>query len=198
MPTVHLTMSAPADALLSSDPLALLVGMLLDQQVPMEKAFVGPWVLQERLGRPLDARELAAMPEEEIVALFSERPAVHRFPAAMARRVQAMCRHLTEGYDGDATRLWDDAATGDELLGRITALPGFARQKGQIFLALLGKQYGVRPTGWQEAAGGYGEDGVHRSVADVTDPDSLTKVRSYKRAAKQAAQRTAEVAVDAG
>ncbi len=195
---MHLTMSDPADALLSRDPLALLIGMLLDQQVPMEKAFVGPWVLQERLSHPLDARELAAMPEEQILALFCTRPALHRFPASMARRVQALCVRLTADYEGEAARLWDDAATGAELLDRITALPGFGRQKAQIFLSLLGKQCGVRPTGWQEAAGGYGEDGVYRSVADVTDADSLSRVRAYKRAAKQAAIQVTTPAVDGG
>lgn len=196
MPTVHLTMSNPADALLSGDPLALLVGMLLDQQVPMEKAFVGPWVLQQRLGHPLDARDLASMPEADIVAIFCARPAIHRFPAAMARRVQSLCVRLTEEYGADATRVWGDVATGSDLLARISALPGFGPQKAQIFVALLGKQYDVRPSGWRHAAGAYGEDAVHRSVADVTDSGSLAKVRAYKRAAKQATRQAAEVGPD--
>ncbi|CAN5285256.1 HhH-GPD-type base excision DNA repair protein [soil metagenome] len=188
MPKVTLSMSEPADELLSRDPLALLLGMLLDQQVTMEKAFVGPYILSVRLGHELDARELAEMDPERLRQLFADRPALHRFPGAMAQRVQQACHHLVERYDGDAARLWADVASGDELRLRIEALPGFGAQKAAIFLALLGKQYEVRPAGWREAAGPYGEEGVHRSVADVTDAESLALVRDYKRAAKQAAQ----------
>ncbi|MBA2390891.1 MAG: Fe-S cluster assembly protein HesB [Geodermatophilaceae bacterium] len=188
MPTVRLSMSEPADDLLSRDPLALLIGMLLDQQVPMEKAFLGPHVLRERLGRELDARELAELPAERVAELFSERPAIHRFPGSMAGRVQALCKHLLEHYDGRAEAIWADVATGAELLARLSALPGFGAQKAKIFLALLGKQYDVRPEGWRAAAGTYGEADAHRSVADVVDADSLAQVREYKKQAKQAAK----------
>jgi len=190
MPTVRLSMSEPADDLLSRDPLALLVGMLLDQQVPMEKAFVGPYVLRERLGRDLDARELAELPAERFATLFTERPAIHRFPGSMAGRVQALCAHLVEQYDGRAEAVWTDAPSGDELLRRLSALPGFGVSKAKIFLALLGKQYGVQPTGWREAAGSYGDADAYRSVADVTDADSLALVREHKRQAKQAAKQS--------
>lgn len=190
MPTVRLSMSEPADDLLSRDPLALLIGMLLDQQVPMEKAFVGPFVLRERLGHDLDARELAELPAERVAELFSARPALHRFPGSMAGRVQALCAHLVEQYDGRAEAVWADAPTGAELFRRLSALPGFGAQKAAIFLALLGKQYGVRPEGWREAAGGFGDADAHRSVADVTDADSLALVREYKRQAKQAARQS--------
>lgn len=190
MPTVCLSMSEPADDLLSSDPLALLIGMLLDQQVPMEKAFIGPYVLRERLGHDLDARELATLPAERVAQLFSARPAIHRFPGSMAGRTQALCAHLVEHYDGRAEAVWADAATGEELLRRLSALPGFGAAKAAIFLALLGKQYGVQPEGWRAAAGAYGEAEAHRSVADVTDAESLALVREHKRQAKQAAKQS--------
>ena len=186
MPTVHLANSPAADELLAADPLALLIGMLLDQQVPMEKAFVGPYVLTQRLGHDLDARELAEMPAEQCAALFSERPAIHRFPGAMAARTQALCAHVLERYGGSAEAVWTDAGSGQELLRRLTALPGFGEQKAKIFLSLLGKQFGVQPAGWQEAAGTYGETDVHRSVADIVDAESLALVREYKKQAKQA------------
>lgn len=186
MPTVQLANSPAADDLLASDPLALLIGMLLDQQVPMEKAFVGPYVLTERLGHGLDTRELAEFPAEEFAALFSQRPAIHRFPGAMAARVQALCTHLLERYDGRAEAVWADAGSGSELLRRLNALPGFGEQKAKIFLALLAKQFGVRPAGWQEAAGTYGEADVYRSVADIVDAESLALVREYKKQAKRA------------
>lgn len=156
----------------------------------MEKAFVGPYVLRERLGHDLDARELATLPAERVVALFSDKPALHRFPASMAGRVQALCAHLVEHYDGRAEAVWADASTGSELLRRLCALPGFGAAKAAIFLALLGKQYGVQPEGWREAAGPYGEADAHRSVADVTDADSLALVREHKRQAKQAARQS--------
>lgn len=188
MITVHLANHPEADRLLATDPLALLIGMLLDQQVPMEKAFVGPYVLTQRLGHDLDARELAHMPAEQCAQLFSERPAIHRFPGAMAGRTQALCARLVDRYDGRAEAVWAGAATGAELLGRLRALPGFGEAKAQIFLALLGKQFGVQPPGWREAAGTYGADDVHRSVADIVDAESLASVREYKRQAKQAAK----------
>ncbi|MBX7268332.1 Fe-S cluster assembly protein HesB [Micromonospora sp. Llam7] len=177
-----------ANELLNRNVLALLVGMVLDQQVSMEKAFSSPYVLAQRLGHDLDAREIADHDPEALVALFARPPALHRFPKAMAARVQEMCRVLVERYDGDAARLWADPVDGRELLARITALPGFGQQKGQIFLALLGKRFGVRPSGWQEAAGGYGDPDAHRSVADVTDAESLRLVREYKQQMKAAAK----------
>jgi len=183
-------MSEAADDLLGRDPLALLIGMLLDQQVPMEKAFVGPYVLSQRLGHALDARELAELPAERMAELFADKPALHRFPGSMAGRVQALCRQLVEQYDGRAEAVWAEVPTGAELLRRLAGLPGFGEQKAKIFLALLGKQFDVRPAGWREAAGAYGEPDTHISVADITDADSLALVRKHKRQAKQAAQQS--------
>ena len=181
-----LTNNPEADALLDRDPLALLIGMVLDQQVPLEKAFSGPYELRQRLGRDLAAKDLAEVDEDTLVDLFSRQPALHRFPGAMAQRVQALARQVVEEYDGDAARVWTEAASGADLLKRLQALPGFGKQKAQIFLALLGKQLGVRPEGWREAAGTFGEDGVYRSVADIVDADSLGEVRMYKKQQKAA------------
>ncbi|MFJ2862624.1 HhH-GPD-type base excision DNA repair protein [Kitasatospora sp. NPDC087314] len=187
--TVRLAQQPEADELLGRSALAALVGMLLDQQVPMEWAFTGPLTIAQRLGRnDLDAREIAVYNPEEFVALLSAKPAVHRYPAAMAKRVQQLCQFLVAQYDGDASALWKDTRTGKELLSRLNALPGFGKQKSQIFLALLGKQYGVRPEGWREAAGAYGEEGSHRSVADITGPESLDLVREFKQEMKRAAK----------
>ena len=183
--TLWLTPDDEANALLSGDDLALLIGMLLDQQIPMEKAFRGPFVLQERLGR-LEAAAIAEAPN--IDELFARTPAIHRFPGSMAGRVQELCRYLVAEYDGRAERIWEGVGSGSELLGRLEALPGFGKQKAQIFLALLGKQLKVRPKGWREAAGAYAEDGSFRSVADVTSPESLLKVRAYKQSVKAAAK----------
>ena len=185
--SLSLSQNAEADALLDDDPLALLIGMVLDQQVPMERAFSAPYDLAQRLGHTPDAQELASFDPEALAAVFAQRPALHRFPKAMAGRVQDVCRALVETYDGDVAGLWRDAPDGRELLRRLSALPGFGKQKSQIFLALLGKQRGVTPPGWREAAGGYGEEGVYRSVADITDDQSLAKVREYKRAMKAGA-----------
>jgi uncharacterized HhH-GPD family protein len=187
---LQLSQNEEADALLTRDPLALLVGMLLDQQVPLERAFSAPLDLSARLGRELDAREMAGYDPEEFAAVFAQRPALHRFPGSMAKRVQELCRVLVERYDGDAAAVWRDAATGDELRKRLAGLPGFGEQKARIFVALLGKQLGIRPAGWREAAGEYGADGVYKSVADITDPDSLAEVRSYKQRMKAAAKRS--------
>ena len=187
MPTLHLSQDPDADALLGRDPLALLLGMLLDQQIPMEKAFRGPLVLRERLGRDLDAAQLAA--REDLAEVFAQPPAIHRFPGSMAGRVQELCRALVEDYDGSAAAVWDGVEDGAELLRRLQALPGFGKQKAQIFVALLGKQYGVQPSGWREAAGLYGEAGALRSVADVTSPETLRSVRAYKQSVKAAAKR---------
>jgi uncharacterized HhH-GPD family protein len=162
--------------------------MLLDQQIPMEKAFSSPYVLQQRLGHDLDARELAAMDPDVLTELFARPPALHRFPKANAKRAQEMCQMLVDQYDGDAARVWADATTGAELVARVGALPGFGKQKSQIFVALLGKQFDVQPTGWRQATGAYGEEGSYRSVADITDEGSLAKVREYKQAMKAAAK----------
>lgn len=186
-PTLRLAQDRDADELLSHDPLALLVGMLLDQQFPMERAFTSPWLLAQRLGRKrLDAGEIAAWEPEEFAKLMAGPPALHRYPSAMAGRVQAVCAYLVTAYHGDAAELWRDAASGAELLKRVRALPGFGEQKARILVALLGKQLGVRPEGWREAAGPYGLEGTHRSVADVTDADSLAMVRAFKQTAKRA------------
>lgn len=186
--SLYLTGDPNADALLARDGNALLIGMVLDQQVPMEKAFCGPAVIAERMGSSLDVAAIADADPEQFAALCASPPAVHRFPGSMAGRVQAVCRVLMSDYRGDAENLWASATTGAELRKRIAALPGFGDQKASIFVALLGKQYGVRPEGWREAAGKYGEDGSRISVADVTGPESLTAVRAAKKAAKAAAR----------
>ncbi|MGW2209601.1 HhH-GPD-type base excision DNA repair protein [Streptomyces sp. NPDC001781] len=187
--TLHLAQDPDADALLGRSPLAALTGMLLDQQIPMEWAFKGPETIARRMGADdLDAHDIAARDPEEFAALLSEKPAVHRYPGSMARRVQALCQYLVEHHDGDAEAVWRDAGSGVELLKRLEALPGFGRQKAQIFLALLGKQLGVTPQGWREAAGPYGEARSYRSVADITGPESLAKVRAHKQEMKAAAK----------
>lgn len=187
--TLHLAQDPEADELLGRSPLAALVGMLLDQQVPMEWAFKGPRTLADRLGASdLDAHEIAAQDPEAFAALLSEKPAVHRYPGSMAKRIQQLCQYLVEHYDGRADLVWKGVADGRELLRRLEELPGFGKQKAQIFLALLGKQLKVRPTGWREAAGAYGEAGSYRSVADITGPESLTKVRAHKQEMKAAAK----------
>ena len=191
-PALSLALEKNADALLSRDPFALLTGMLLDQQFPMERAFAGPWTLAGRLGTPdrLDPVVVAGYDPEAFADLMSRPPAVHRFPGSMAGRIQALARVITDEYDANTASLWETAGSGAELLGRLRALPGFGDQKARIFVALLGKQLGVRPDGWREAAGGYGEEGSRRSVADVVDATSLGEVRSYKqqmKAAKKAA-----------
>jgi uncharacterized HhH-GPD family protein len=190
MPTLHLSQDPDADALLSKDPLALLVGMALDQQIPMEKAFRGPYDLRERLGR-FDAATIAATDPEEFNAVMAGPPAIHRFPGSMGKRVHDLCSYLVEHHDGRAEAVWEGVATGEELLVRLQALPGFGKQKAQIFLALLGKQLKVRPKGWREAAGAYGEDDALRSVADVTSPETLQQVRAYKQSVKAAAKKQA-------
>ncbi|MEU6945705.1 MULTISPECIES: HhH-GPD-type base excision DNA repair protein [unclassified Streptomyces] len=186
---IHLAQQPEADELLGRSPLAALVGMLLDQQVPMEWAFSGPYTIAQRLGTDdLDAGQIAAYDPEAFGALLSAKPAVHRYPGSMAKRIQQLCQFLVDEYGGDAEAVWADAESGAELLARLKALPGFGVQKAQIFLALLGKRYGVRPTGWREAAGAYGEQGSYRSAADITGPESLAKVRAFKQEAKAAAK----------
>jgi uncharacterized HhH-GPD family protein len=188
MPELHITGDDVADRLLSDDPLALLVGMLLDQQVPMETAFAGPAKIRERLGA-FDAATIASTDPAKLVEVFQQTPAVHRFPGSMAERTQALCAALVAEWGGDAARLWTDGdPDGATILKRLKALPGFGDQKAKIFLALLGKQYGLTATGWESAAGHYGEPGSFRSVADIVDAASLSKVREFKKAAKAAAK----------
>ncbi len=186
--SLYLTGKLEADELLAKDPNALLLGMVLDQQIPMEKAFSGPAVIAERMGG-LDVRAIAASDPEHFKQICAMPPAVHRFPGSMAGRVQSVCQVLVETYDGDAGNIWAEVDNGDELLRRIGALPGFGVQKAGIFVALLGKQYGVTPRGWRESAGQWGEEGARRSVADVVDDESLEAVRATKKAAKAAAKR---------
>lgn len=187
MAKLQLVQDPAADALLESDPFALLLGMLLDQQIPMEVAFAGPKKLADRLGT-LDPAVIADYDPEKFAAVCAERPAVHRFPGSMAKRIQDLARLLMDRYGGDTAALWTSGdPDGAELLRRLKELPGFGDQKAKIFLALLGKQYGVTPAGWQEAAGDYGQPG-YRSIADVTDPGSLDKVRSYKKQMKAKAK----------
>jgi uncharacterized HhH-GPD family protein len=188
MAKLQLVQDPAADELLESNPFALLVGMMLDQQIPMEVAFAGPKKIADRMGG-VDAREIADYDPEKFIALCSERPAVHRFPGSMGKRLQTLAQTIVDDYDGNASALWTVGdPDGREVLRRLKALPGFGEQKAKIFLALLGKQYGVTPTGWREAAGDYGTAGTHMSVADVVDAGSLEKVRSYKKQAKAAAK----------
>ncbi|HEY8455184.1 MAG TPA: HhH-GPD-type base excision DNA repair protein [Actinopolymorphaceae bacterium] len=184
---ISITGIPEADAELQSNPFALLVGMLLDQRIPMEKAFAGPYVLSQRMGEPLEPAVVASYDPDELVELFRRPPAIHRFPASMAQRVQKLAQYVVDSYDGDAAKIWTGVPTGQELLDRLVALPGYGRTKAMIFLALLGKQCGVRPKGWREAAGDYGKHGSFRSVADVVDPVSLAKVREFKKAMKASA-----------
>lgn len=187
-PQLRLAQEPEADELLSRDPLALLIGMVLDQQVPLEWAFAAPLKLRERLGHDLDATTIANYDPEALSTVFAGPPALHRFPGSMAGRVQQLCRHLVDDHDGDPTRVWTEAKDGKDLLKRVKALPGFGDQKARIFVALLGKQYGVTKPGWREAAGEFGEEGSRRSVADITDHESLDEVRSYKKQMKAAAK----------
>ena len=182
-----------ADRLLEEDPLALLIGMVLDQQIPLEKAFHGPLELQERMGGgPLDVRRIAGAGEDEINAWFATPPALHRFPSSMGKRVQEVCRHLVDVYDGRAADVWETASSGAELRARMKAMPGFGDQKAKIFVALLGKRLGVAPSGWAEAAGDYGAPGSFRSVADIDGPGALQQVRAFKKEMKAAAKAKAE------
>ena len=185
MPFV-LAQDPDSDDLLGSSPLALLIGMLLDQQIPMEKAFRGPKSLQDRLGATLDAAAVATMDPVELEAAFSAKPAIHRFPAAMAKRTAELCRIVAEQYGNRAERIWTEAADGDDLFRRLAALPGFGPDKSRIFLALLGKQGGLRIKGWREASRPFGEPGTAMSVADIVDDESLTAVRAFKKEMKAA------------
>ena len=190
--SLHLTGDTEADRLLSGNPFALLVGMLLDQQVPMEIAFAGPRKIADRLGG-LDPRVIADFDPEAFAALCAQTPAVHRFPGSMAKRIQGLAREVVDGYDGDAAQLWTRGdPDGAEVVRRLKALPGFGEEKARIFLALLGKQYGVAPKGWRTAAGDYGRSGTHLSIADVVDKGSLDAVRAYKKKMKAAAKQAEE------
>ena len=190
--TLNLPVSAEANELLTRNPMALLVGMLLDQQVPLEKAFSSPLELARRLGHEPTAVELAEFDPDGLAAVFSERPALHRFPRAMAARTQDLARLIVERYDGDAAEVWTGASSGKELVARLAELPGFGGSKAQIFAAMLGKQLGVQPDGWREAAGRFGEDGSYYSVADIVDDSSLAAVRAYKKELKAAAKAGSE------
>ena len=181
---LHLVGDPEADELLDTQPLALMIGMLLDQQVPMETAFAGPKKLINRLGE-LDAHAIADTDPDEFAKVVAEKPAVHRFPGSMAKRIQALCTYLVEHYDGRAEAVWTrDDPDGKELLRRFKSLPGYGDQKARIFVALLGKQFDIRPAGWREAAGSYGDRGTRRSIADVTDEATRQEVRAFKKAAK--------------
>jgi uncharacterized HhH-GPD family protein len=194
VPELHLAQDEEADKLLSADPLALLIGMVLDQQIPLEWAFKGPLMLKDRLGTALDAAHIAAMDPEELKAAFSTRPALHRFPGSMANRVQELCQALVDDYGGDPAQVWNSARTGEQLYTNVKGLPGFGDMKARIFVALLAKQFGVKPPGWEDKAGDYGAKGSFKSVADIVDGASLGKVREYKSAMKKAAKAKAEKA----
>ena len=189
-PALSLCFDARGDALLARDPFALLVGMLLDQQMPMERAILGPWKLAERMGTTerLDVARIAGYDPESFAQMASTPPAIHRFPGSMATRVQALATHVVQEYAGDASAIWRAVPTGHALHQRLLALPGYGDQKSRILVALLGKQFGVRPRGWREAATPYGQEGSRRSVADVVDAPSLVAVRQFKQAAKAAAR----------
>ncbi|MST34823.1 Fe-S cluster assembly protein HesB [Acidimicrobiaceae bacterium USS-CC1] len=185
---LHLAQDDAADQLLSEDPLALLIGLVLDQQIPLERAFASPRDLRDRLGGRLSVEDIAAMDPDALAAVFAERPALHRFPAANARRVQELCRLIVDDYGGRPADIWATAADGAELYRRIRALPGFGEQKARIFIGLLGKQLGVRPPGWEQAAGKFGQPGTFLSIADIVDEESLGRVRAYKQQMKAAAK----------
>jgi uncharacterized HhH-GPD family protein len=180
-----------ADRLISEDPLALLIGMVLDQQIPLERAFSSPLDLKTRLGGRLDASEIADMDPERLAQIFAARPALHRFPAANAKRVQEVCRIVVDEYGGHAAAVWTAAADGEDLYRRVKALPGFGEQKARIFIGLLGKQLGIEVPGWREAAGRFGQPGTFVSVADIVDRESLGRVRAYKQQMKAAAKQAA-------
>lgn len=185
---IWLTTDSEANELLEREPLALLIGMLLDQQVTIETAFAGPKKILERIGK-LDARTIAEYDPEKFAALCSTPPAIHRFPGSMSKRIQALCQGLVESYDGSAEAVWTAGEpSGAEVLKRLKALPGFGEAKAKIFLALLGKQRGLTAKGWQKAAGEFGKKGSFLSVADITDEASLQEVRAYKKQMKAAAK----------
>lgn len=181
--TLAVTGNRDADELLNTDPLARLIGMLLDQQVPMEWAFASPLKLRDRLGGTLDAAAIAAMPLEELEAAFKGPPALHRYPGSMAKRTQQLCQHLVDHYGGRAEAVWTGVDSGPELFARLHALPGYGSEKAKIFLALLAKRFGIRPDGWEEPARPF-SDATHRSIADVDSAESLLEVRAFKKMMK--------------
>ena len=186
--SLYLSGDPDADTLLGEDPLALVIGMVLDQQIPLERAFKSPSDLKERLGGTLDAAAIAAMDPDALAAVFSAKPALHRFPSSMAGRVQEVCRVVTDEYGGDAAAIWTTAADGKQLLANVRALPGFGVQKARIFIALLGKQLAVRPSGWRQVSTPFGDAGTHLSIADIDSPAALEKVRRHKQQMKAAAK----------
>ena len=185
---IQLSGNPAADKLLADDPLALVIGMVLDQQIPLEKAFTSPFELKERLGGSLDAAKIAAMDPEALADIFAARPALHRFPRSMASRVQDVCRLIIDTYHGDTAAVWTSAADGKELLANVRALPGFGAQKARIFIALLGKQMGLKTPGWQKVSTPYGQPGTFQSVADIDSPAALAKVRQFKQKKKAQAK----------
>lgn len=188
MAKLSLSQNNEADELLSISPIALLIGLVLDQQITLEKAFLAPLLLQERLGEPLDAAVIAETETEKLEAIFSEKPALHRFPASMARRVQDVCVLVAKEYDNDASRIWNEAKDGSDLMKRVKILPGFGDMKAKIFIALLGKQMDLKVPGWSEVSKPFGDQGSYMSIADITDSDTLAKVREYKAAMKAKAK----------
>ena len=181
-PTLPVTGDPEADRLLVEDPLALLLGMLLDQQVPMEWAFTGPKTLRDRLGH-LDAGRIAAMDQDEFVAVCREKPAIHRFPKSMGERVHAVCQHVVEHYGGEASQIWADVTDADELRRRLRDVPGYGEEKTKIFIAILAKRFGITPDGWEAVAAPFSDD-VPRSVADISSEEALHEVRKWKKAQK--------------
>lgn len=186
--TLPVTGEPEADDLLANDPLALVIGMLLDQQIPMDRAFVAPYRLRERLGGRLDCAEIATLEPDKLETVFRTPPALHRFWGSMGKRTQALCQYLVDHYDGDAAAVWADPQSGAELLARVQALPGFGDEKAKIFTALLAKRFGVRPDGWEQATSPFSDD-EPRSIADVDSPENLERVRAWKKA-KRAAGKT--------
>ncbi|MHB1988886.1 MAG: HhH-GPD-type base excision DNA repair protein [Acidimicrobiales bacterium] len=193
-PRLHLSGEVAADELISADAFALLIGMVLDQQIPLERAFAAPAELARRLGGKIDPGSLAAMDPDELAEAFKRRPALHRFPGSMAGRVQELARIISRDYAGDAAMIWRTAKSGEELLGRVNGLPGFGAQKAKIFVALLGKQLGARPAGWREASDPFGEPGSRLSIADIDSAEALVVVREHKRQMKAAAKKKAGAA----
>jgi len=179
---IPVTGDADADQLLAENPLALLIGMLLDQQVPMEWAFKGPATLRDRLGR-LDAPTIAELSPDQLETVFRAKPALHRYPGSMAKRTHALAQVIVDEYGGDAEAIWRDATSGADLFGRVRALPGFGDEKTKIFVALLAKRLGVRPDGWQAATAPFSDDNP-RSVADIDSAETLARVRDWKRTQK--------------
>jgi uncharacterized HhH-GPD family protein len=184
-PAIPVTSNPEANDFLVQDPLALLIGMLLDQQVPMEWAFLGPWTLRGRLGGTLDAATIAAMGEDEVDQLFRDKPALHRYPGSMAKRTHSLCQFLVEHYDGDASRIWTPLPDGAELYRRLRELPGYGDEKTRIFLAILAKRLGLKAEGWEDAAKPFSDD-VPRSVADIDSAEGFARVREFKKAKRAA------------